>query len=677
MTNALIDSASPYLLQHARNPVQWMPWGEPALSKARAEDKPIFLSIGYAACHWCHVMAHESFEDPALAALLNEHFVPVKVDREERPDLDSVYMDAVVALTGHGGWPLSVFLTPAGVPFHGGTYFPPRPSHGLPSFRQVLEAVADAWRGRRAEVLRAGDSLRAELARAIVDGLPPAAALDPGLSQAALENLVEGFDVEWGGWGGAPKFPQPLAIEFLLRRHRRNSDGLALDLARRTLRAMARGGMFDHVGGGFHRYATDRAWHVPHFEKMLYDQALLARAYVRGWQQTGEAEFRQTAEATLDFVVRELALPDGGFASSLDADTSQGEGRFYLWTKEDLLRGLGDDGAWAAALYGLEEPPNFEGGSIVRLSHSPQEATGALSLSSEQVARLQDVNRRLLVLRAQRQRPALDDKVIAAWNGLMLSALSLGARLLDRPDLAEAAERCARFLLRNLVHAGRARRAWRAGRLVDAGFAEDHAALALGFLEHYQTAFDETYYATAVALCESLLAHFQTPEGGFHDTSTDHEQLVTRPFTVHDAPTPSASALACSVMLRLHALDGDARWMDAVERVLPRMLPIAARQPASFAQWLLATEDVLGGIKGLAIVGAVEDARLNELRAEAARTSWPETVATFGRQHGTSAIPLLAGRLELEAPARAYVCSGMTCRLPSETVDDLRRQLAP
>jgi uncharacterized protein YyaL (SSP411 family) len=677
MPNALIDSVSPYLLQHAHNPVEWRPWGEAALRKARDEQRPIFLSIGYAACHWCHVMAHESFEDPAVAEVLNRHFVPVKVDREERPDLDAIYMDAVVALTGQGGWPLSVFLTPDGDPFHGGTYFPPQPRHGLPSFRQVLEAVVEAWRTRRAQILQSGEALRMALGKSVAAGLPRGSPLDPALMSSARENLLKGFDLEWGGWDGPPKFPQPLAIEFLLRRHRRTGDQLALDLAARALRAMSRGGMFDQVGGGFHRYATDRAWHVPHFEKMLYDQALLARAYLRAWQESGDDEFRRTAETTLDFVVRDLMLPDGGMASSLDADSGGGEGRYYLWSKDALLRELGGEGEWAMELYGVGDRPIFEGGSILRLSHTAEQATGAQQLSPAEVARLQAVKARLLAARANRERPALDDKVVAAWNGLMLAALTLGARMLGRGDLAEAADRCAQFLMVNLVRDGSARRAWRAGRTVDSGFAEDHAGLAFGLLEHYQTTFDERYFTAAVALCDSLLREFQRLEGGFFDTGARHERLVARPLTLHDAPTPSASALACAVMLRLYAMDGNPRWIESIEAGLSGVLPQAAHNPTAYAQWLLAADDRIAGVKAVALMGQAGDRGLETLRAEVARASWPEVVAAWGRPGVSTDVPLLAERVTLDLPPRAYVCMGMTCKLPAESVETLREQLAP
>ena len=676
MPNALIDSASPYLLQHAHNPVEWLPWGEAALRKAKSEDRPIFLSIGYAACHWCHVMAHESFQDPANADLLNRFFVPVKVDREERPDLDSIYMDAVVSLTGQGGWPLSVFLTPAGDPFYGGTYFPPEPRHGLPSFRQVLEGVAQAWHTRRAQVMETGEALRAGIARPGSGASAPGAA-DPALLQRALENLLNGFDMEWGGWGDAPKFPQPLAIEFLLRRHRRAGDGLALDLALRTLRAMARGGMFGQVGGGFHRYATDRSWHVPHFEKMLYDQALLARAYLRGWQASGEPEFRRTAEATLDFVVRELMLDEGGLASSLDADSHGEEGRYYVWSFEEFKDLLGDDAKWAAEMYGVSAQGPYDGRSILRLAHSPEQATTPVRLSAVDSTRLHDLNARLLAARGCRVAPARDDKVVAAWNGLGLSALTLGGRMLERADLAAAAERCAGFLRANLIHDGQARRVWRGGRTVESGFAEDYAALAAGFLEHYQTTGEEGYFVEAEALCDTLLKDFQRPEGGFFDTGQRHEQLVARPHTLQDAPTPSASALAFSVMLRLHALNGSPRWLEAVERALPAMLSPAAQHPTSLAQWLLDGEDWIGGVKSVALVGRAGDPVLDSLRSEVARTSWPEVVSSWGRPGLPTGVPILSERVRIMASARAYVCVDMACRLPAESVEELRTQLTP
>ncbi len=495
--NRLADETSPYLLQHAANPVEWYPWGDEALGRARDEDRPILLSIGYSACHWCHVMAHESFEDPETAELMNRLFVNVKVDREERPDLDAVYMNATVRMTGHGGWPMTVFLTPAGEPFHCGTYFPPEPRYGMPSFRQVLEAVDDAWRERRGEVQQAG-ALLAESLRRSADLAPSAEPLTDEILTGALPALRSAFDPEWGGFGGAPKFPAASTVGFMLRLHARTGSPDALRMATETLDGMALGGMHDLIGGGFHRYAVDRIWLVPHFEKMLYDNALLASAYLEGFAVTGERRYAQIAEDTLDYLVREMRLPEGGFASSQDADTDGEEGSTYVWTPAQLTEALGDArAATAAAYYGVTEAGNFEGNATVLRAHG------------EPPADLAEIRAALLERRLRRPQPGRDDKALAAWNGLALAALAQGGWRLRRPDLLEAARDCARFLLGPMTGAdGRLRRTFRAGTARIPAYLDDHAAVCHGLLELALATGEPEWLPPARRLADEALARF-------------------------------------------------------------------------------------------------------------------------------------------------------------------------
>src|SRR5436190_3039333 len=503
--NRLAEETSPYLLQHAGNPVDWHPWGDEAFARARDEDKPIMLSVGYSACHWCHVMEHESFEDDATAELLNEHFVPVKVDREERPDVDAVYMDAVTTMTGHGGWPMTVFLTPEGEPFFGGTYYPPEPRHGLPSFRQVLSAVADAWRDQRGDVTRQAAALTERLRQA-AETAPSSDPLTTGLLTAAVSALRAQFDPEWGGFGDAPKFPPASALEFLLRRGEK-------ELVAKTLDGMALGGMYDLVGGGFHRYSVDKRWLVPHFEKMLYDNALLVSAYLHGWLATGRERYREIVEETVDYMLRDLWLPEGAFASSQDADTDGVEGLTYTWTAEET----GPD---------VPLEPFEHGRSIVR---------GELSAETRE---------RLLAIRAERPQPGRDDKAIASWNGLALAALAEAGRRLDRADWVDAARRLAEFLLGPLSSDGRLHRSFRAGRATGTGYLDDYANVAHGLYELHVATGELRWLDEAHRLALLAVDLFADEErGGFFMAPADAEQLVARTKDLHDNPTPSGNSM--------------------------------------------------------------------------------------------------------------------------------------
>ncbi len=671
-TNRLAHETSPYLLQHAHDPVDWHPWGTEALARARDLDRPLFLSIGYAACHWCHVMAHESFRDPATAEQLNRDFVPVKVDREERPDIDAVYMDAVQAMTGSGGWPMSVFATPDGRPFYGGTYFPPERRHGLPSFRDVLGAVAEAWRERRADIESAADGVRG----AVVESmrvLPPSGGPDEGTLRMALATLATHFDPMEGGWGGAPKFPQPMAIEWLLRQHAATGDGEALAMALRTLDRMADGGIRDHLGGGFARYATDARWLVPHFEKMLYDNAQLARVYLHAWQATGDDRYRDVAMGTLDFLLREMTLPDGAFAASLDADTQGVEGATYVWTDAEIRAALPpDEASLFAEAYGVAPGGNWEGRTI--LSRVRDDATLASRLPvtpAEVAARLAAARATLLALRDVRPQPARDDKAIVAWNGLAIAALADAAAALERVDGPAAARyraaaiRAADAVLASAVSAdGRLRRSWKDGRPGPEAVLEDEADLADGLLALYAATFEEWWYTAARARGDAIRAHFADPDGGFHDTADDAEVLVVRPRSLQDNALPSGGAMAASVLLRLAAYGGDPADREAADAALAGIAEAAGRHPLAFAWWLVGVDLAVRGIHEVAIVGDPADPATAALVAVTRSGFRPRAVVACGADPASSAVPLLGGRFRLAGHPTAFVCRDFACRQP-------------
>jgi len=616
--NRLAQETSPYLLQHADNPVDWYPWSEEALSRAREEDKPILLSVGYAACHWCHVMEHESFEDAATAALMNEHFVSVKVDREERPDVDSVYMDAVVSLTGHGGWPMTVFLTPGGEPFFGGTYYPPEPRHGLPSFRQLLTAVAEAWRERRADIQRDASSITEALRREVEPSREPLAA---GLLTDAVRALRQQFDPDWGGFGNAPKFPPASTIEFLLRRGE-------TEMSTTTLDGMALGGMYDLVGGGFHRYAVDREWLVPHFEKMLYDNALLVPAYLHGWLVTGNERYRKVAEETLEYMLRELHLPDGGFASAQDADTDGVEGLTYTWTEDDdVAREL---------LHPFEH-----GRFIIRGALDPE------------------TRARLFGERERRPKPLRDDKAIASWNGLALAALAEAGRRLNRDDLLSAARATAEFLLGPLsTPDGRLFRTWRSGQAKHGGVLEDYADVANGLYELHVATGELRWLEEARRLALLAVELFADEQrGGFFLTPADGEQLVARKKDFDDHPTPSGNSMLAYVLLRLARLWGDdelERRALGVFRLVSRLLPQA---PSAFGHTLSALDLHFSPPREIAVIGPAD----SEVARAALAPFQPNTVVAFGPSEG---VPLLRGKDLVDERPAVYICENFACRSP-------------
>jgi uncharacterized protein len=658
MPNALAHETSPYLLQHKDNPVAWLPWGPEALARARDLDRPLLVSIGYSSCHWCHVMERESFEDDETAALMNNRFVCVKVDREERPDVDAIYMEAVQAMTGQGGWPLNVFLTPEQAPFYGGTYFPPDPRHGMPSWRQVLAAVAEAWETQREEIRAQGEQVAPRLAGGALleaSGEP----LAQETLDAAVAALRRGFDSVTGGWGGAPKFPAASVIEFLLARGE-------LPMALQTLRSMAGGGIFDQVGGGFARYSVDATWTVPHFEKMLYDNALLARAYLHGWQVSGDPVLRRTAEETLEWALREMRAPEGGFYSALDADSEGVEGRFYVWTVEELRAVLGGDAQAAIAWFGATERGNFEGTNVLE-SRGPEPP-------AEQRERIRDA---LLSARTRRVRPGLDDKRLTSWNALMIAALADAGAVLGREDLLAAAREAAAFILERMRDDDRRLlRTYNAGRARLRAYLEDHAFLLEALLVLYEATFEERWFTEARALADTIVARFADRErGGFFSTADDHEALVARRKDLEDAPIPSGGSSAALGLLRLAALTGERGYEEQAEGQLRLLQEIAARHPTAFGHLLQALDLYLAPRREVALAGDAEGiARLVKVVREERR---PHLALAAGPGDGESAVALLKGRTAIGGRAAAYVCEHFACRTPVTEPGELRALLAP
>jgi uncharacterized protein len=645
MANRLAAATSPYLLQHADNPVDWYEWGQEALARARREDKPILLSVGYAACHWCHVMERESFEDDETARIMNEHFVSVKVDREERPDVDAIYMDAVQAMTGHGGWPMTVFLTPDGHPFFAGTYFPKVDRHGMPSFRTVLAAVAEAWRGRREDLVGQGKRVVEALARGPSSSVEP---LAEGVLRGALDLLRRAFDPEWGGFGSAPKFPQPMTLELLLRLDARGWEG-ARDMLTLTLDRMAAGGMYDVVAGGFHRYATDRVWLVPHFEKMLYDNAQLARAYLRAWQVTGRPRYRAVAEETLDYLLRDLRHPDGAFFSAQDADSEGVEGKFAVWSWDELVEVAGDD---VAAWLGTPEG-NWEGVNVLRRA------------SDREPPEWPEARRRLLDGRGARVPPATDDKVLAGWNGLAISALAVAGRTLGRPDYVEAAAGAADFVLATLRRDdGRLLRAWREGRTSGPAYADDHALLAGACLDLYETTFDERWFVEGRRLGDELIRLFHDAEGGgSFQTGSDAERLVVRPKELFDNAVPSGNSAGAEVLLRLALLTGEASYETAGVSAIRAVRDLILRAPTAFGTALGALDLYLGPSREVAVAGGPDDPATRALVDVVWGRYLPNVVLAAG-PGSLTAVPLLDGRAPVGGRPAAYVCQRFACRRP-------------
>ena len=659
MPNRLAAETSPYLRQHADNPVDWYPWGAEALARSRSENKPILLSVGYAACHWCHVMAHESFDDVETARVMNELFVNIKVDREERPDLDSIYMRAIQAMSGHGGWPMTVFLTPAGEPFWGGTYFPPEERMGMPSFRRVLTAVADAYATKPEQVARSVAALREVFetdAKSISAG-----AITPAVLARAHDTASTTYDVEHGGFGTAPKFPPTMLLEFLLAHWARTGAPRALDMARSTFARMAGGGMHDQIGGGFHRYSVDRFWLVPHFEKMLYDNALLARFGAHLWQATGDADVRATTENILRWVAREMTSPDGGFYASLDADSDGHEGLFYTWTPGEIDAVLGSDAAAARAWFGVSPDGNFEGRSVLhRAGAAPANAAAIVA--------------RLHAARAPRARPGLDDKVIAAWNGLMLRGAATCARVFASGEWRALVLRNAEFIASRLLHDGRVKRIWARGEARIAGFLEDHAAVALGFLDVWQLTHDRAWLDRARALGTTIMKRFwDDATSNFYDAPGDHEPLIMRPRDVVDNATPSGASLAAELLLRLANITGDTTLTRRAEAVIGPLVESMSRHPHAFGQLLCAADIAVNGATAIAVVGDADEAA--ELLAAVTDVYVPGIIVAASAPRANDDLALFAQRDARGAGAAAYVCRGPVCDAPVTTASALVESL--
>jgi uncharacterized protein YyaL (SSP411 family) len=664
--NRLSRETSPYLLQHAHNPVDWYPWGDEAFARARADNKPILLSVGYSACHWCHVMERESFENADTAALMNRHFVNVKVDREERPDVDHIYMQAVQSLTGHGGWPMTVFLTPEGTPFYGGTYFPPTDRHGLPGFPRLLTALADAWANRQGEVLQSGRQITEALGQ--TDKLRRAGTLltDEVLS-SAFHGLSAQFDEEHGGLGGAPKFPQPMIWEFALRFARRTDNEYARRMVHTTLVRMARGGMYDQLGGGFARYSVDAHWLVPHFEKMLYDNAQLASLYLHGWLAFGDAECRRICEETLDYVLREMTDPGGGFYSAQDADSEGHEGKFFVWTPDEIRAVLGAEADVAMAYWGVDQGPNFEGKSILHLPGEPD------------AERMAAARRKLYEARERRVHPGRDDKVLAAWNGLMCQVLAEAGRALRRSDYLAAAVRNAEFVLSAMVRDGRLRRTWKTGEARLNGYLEDYAMVAAALVTLYEATFDRRWLDEARGLAGEMLRLFWD-DGleGFYDTGTDHERLIVRPRNLYDNAVPCGSSVAIDVLLRLAELTGEAAYEQRAVAALRPMADLMSRHPTAFGRFLCALDFHLGPRVELALIAPRAIGDVAPLAREAFGRYLPNLVAAgavVADAGATAGIPLLEARGAVDGKPTAYVCRNYACELPVTDPAALARQL--
>ena len=685
MPNRLINETSPYLLQHANNPVDWYPWGEEALERARSEDKPILLSIGYSACHWCHVMERESFEDETIAGLMNENFVSIKVDREERPDLDQVYMQAVQMLTGSGGWPMTVFLTPEGKPFYGGTYFPPDDRQGMPGFPRLLTSIAEAYSTNRGEVDRVTQQLTTQMSQS--NQLPQGTSiLTVDILHQAYSSLATNFDYQNGGFGNAPKFPQPMTPEFLLPYYHHGSNPRALELVELTLEKMAYGCIYDQIGGGFHRYSTDPYWLVPHFEKMLYDNALLARLFLHTYLITGRALYRRVVEETLDYVLREMTDPSGGFYSAQDADSEGVEGKFFVWSPGEINAVMGDtDGEVFAGYYGVTAGGNFEGKNILNIRQNPEEFAETKGLTADQLGDI--INRgskALLEVREQRIHPMRDDKVLASWNGLMLRSFAEAAAALGRPDYLAVAIKNAGFLVGSMKSDGRLLRTYRDGQAKLLGYLEDYSFVIDGLLALYEATFDLRWLEEAVTLADSMIELFWDEGiGGFYDTGSDHETLVVRPRDVFDNAQPCGGSVASDVLLRLAVFTGKSDYSAKAAVPLRSLHQAMSQSPGGTGHWLSALDFYVSPPKEIAVIGPRDDPATQALLDTVFHRFLPNKVVmgvapplspTVG--NSGSDIPLLAGRGMVGGLPSAYVCQNYACQLPVTDPAGLAEQLS-
>ncbi len=680
-TNRLIKETSPYLLQHAHNPVDWYPWGEEAFETARREKKPVLLSIGYSACHWCHVMEHESFENEAIAKLMNENFVNIKVDREERPDLDQIYMSAVQMMTHHGGWPMTVFLTPAGVPFYAGTYFPPEDRYNMPGFPRVLISLADAFRDRPADIEQTAASVLIELQRSTAT-TESQEGLSIDLLDTAYRGTVRNYDPTNGGFGSAPKFPPAMSLEFLLHHFYRTAHPEALEIVKHTSQMMAHGGIYDHLGGGFHRYSTDSRWLVPHFEKMLYDNALLSRFYLHYYQLSGDETARAVAEGILDYVVREMTGPQGGFYSTQDADSEGEEGKFFVWSLGEVNQILGEaDAAHFAAYYNITESGNFEEKNILNVTRPVTEVARAQKLTPDQLNEVLVRGRaKLLSAREGRIKPARDEKVLTAWNGLMLASFAEAAVILNRADYAEVARRNAAFLLQNLQRDGLLLRTYKDGQAKLNAYLDDYAFLIDGLLTLFETGGDLRWFEEALALTETMIKEFwDEQDGGFFYTGNSHEELIVRSKDLFDNATPSGNSVAAEVLLRLGVLCDNADYQRRAATILRLTANMMHRYPAGFGRMLCALDFHLGRPKEIAVIGAAGSEQTRLLTNEIWRLYLANKVvakAAPGDTRSTSLIPLLRDRPQVDGKSTVYVCENFTCSQPATDAGDLASQLS-
>ena len=674
-TNKLINETSPYLLQHAHNPVDWYAWGEDAFEKAKAEDKPILLSIGYSACHWCHVMEHESFEDVETARIMNDRFVSIKVDMEERPDVDQIYMNFVQLTTGHGGWPLNVFMTPDKIPFFGGTYFPPERRFNMPSFQQVLLSVAEAWRDRRDELLHSATEVLGEMRRIGMAEFAPA-----GLSKeqldTAFQSFVKSFDAANGGFGGAPKFPAPMSLEFLLSYHKRTGNEEALKMVLKTCGEMANGGIYDQLGGGFHRYSVDAVWLVPHFEKMLYDNAQLARIYLHAFQVTKDEFYKRVAVETLEYIKREMLDAKGGFYSTQDADSEGVEGKFFVWTPDEIRKILGEEDARIFGFYyDVSEHGNFEEKNILNVRNSPEISAQQLGVSIEDIQQiLQRGREALFAEREKRVKPFRDEKVLTAWNGLMLATFAAGAAILGSEEYLEIARRNADFVLENLQQDGRLLRTWKDGKAKLNAYLEDYANFTNGLTELYQVSGEVKYLREAKRLADTMIAEFWDAEaGGFYFTSSDHEELLMRSKDYYDNATPSGNSAAAEVLLKLAHLLGDEKYEKLAVTVLRLVAPQIRRYPQAFGKNLSVLEFYLNPTKEIAVIGE----KGNELEKAVWSEYLPNKVAALSNdpQKDSEFVPFLKDRKMIEGQPTVYVCENFVCRKPVTKPDELKKQL--
>ena len=681
MPNKLVNETSPYLLQHAHNPVDWYPWGEEALKRARDEDKPILLSIGYSACHWCHVMERESFENPEIAALMNEHFISIKVDREERPDLDSLYMTAVQAMTGSGGWPMTVFLTPEGKPFHGGTYFPPEDSRGMPGFPRVLLSVAEAYGTRREEINNATQQMVAHLEQTV----QPSRATDmltQDILDQAFQTLAQNYDYQYGGLGSAPKFPQPMGYEFLLGYHYLTKSDQALQMVEMAIQNMARGGIYDQIGGGFHRYSTDAYWLVPHFEKMLYDNALLSRLILHAYQTTKSPFYKRIAEETLDYVLREMTAPERGFYSTQDADSEGEEGKFFVWTPQEIVSVLGsEEGSLLGRYWGVSDHGNFEGKNILHVPQGPESFAAENGMTFEELEEVVASGKaRLLEARERRVHPARDEKILTAWNGLMIRGFAEAASIMDRDDCRQAAVASASFVLGSMRKEGRLLRTYKNGEAKLKGYLEDYSFMIDGLLALYEATFDNKWLAGARSLADDMIDLFwDEQQGAFYDTGRDHEALVVRPRDVFDNAVPSGSSVATDVLLKLAVITGQADYSRHASTSLRSMQEYMSRAPTGAGHWLEALSFYLSTPHEVAIVGNFDQQSTKALLEVVFGNYLPNKVVTGSGpgqlEEGSEATPLLRDRVMVDGQPTAYVCQNYVCQLPVTEPAALAQQL--